>query len=463
MFLFPVIYLVFFFLSVYYVLQGKADRFLLFVIFSLPIYITSLSVSFMYGFGSLIPVMQACKEFLVLLTLGCLIYRLNRQIRFHTIDWLIIAYLSYNLLYVLLPIGSYSFMEKLLSFKSGCFFVFVYFIGRLSTGASVNLNRYFSYTCLVSVAAAMVLLFELASGQHLQTHTGYADYNFYFFNVEPSGNYGLTWTFESGNGIRRFASFFSMPLEHAASTLITLSVLVALMTYKNNQLRPNRFILITLACTLFSVLFAFSRASFVSYFIMLYAYAILMKKKQWLKLFHWGLLSIIVMALIWMQGDLYEFISNTIDFTDSSSVSHLLEWVTGIQAIGSYPLGMGLGASGRIAGEFKENIGGENQLIIIGVQTGWAAIVLYIAVYVSIIRQSAQLFLHSHHNKCRKLGLAMVLLKVGLIIPLLTSEVESYVYISYFAWFLSGLVISIVMETAPLGNQDLWQKQLTSA
>ena len=97
MFLFPVIYLVFFFLSVYYVLQGKTDRFLIFVIFSLPIYITSLSVSFMYGFGSLIPLLQACKEFLVLLTLGCLIYRLKERIQFHTVDWLIIAYLSYNL------------------------------------------------------------------------------------------------------------------------------------------------------------------------------------------------------------------------------------------------------------------------------------------------------------------------------------------------------------------------------
>ena len=446
MFLFPVIYLVFFFLSVYYVLQGKTDRFLIFVIFSLPIYITSLSVSFMYGFGSLIPLLQACKEFLVLLTLGCLIYRLKERIQFHTVDWLIIAYLSYNLLYVILPLGSYSVMENLLSYKSSCFFALVYFIGRLSSGTDVNLNKYFSYICMVAIAAAVVLLFELINGQHLQTHTGYADYNFYFFNVDPSGNYGLTWTFETSNGIKRFASFFSMPLEHAAATLVTLSVLIALMTRRDNKLKLNNFIIIAFCCTLLSVLFAFSRASFVSYFIMLYAYAILTKKKLLLKIFHWGLVALALITLVWTKGDVYDFIASTIDFTDSSSVSHLLEWLDGVQAIASHPLGLGLGASGRIAGELKANIGGENQLIIIGVQTGLVSVLLYLWIYVLIIGNAAKLFMRQSHLKYRKLGIALVLLKVGLIIPLLTSEVESYIYISYFTWFLSGLMISMVAQ-----------------
>lgn len=179
---------------------------------------------------------------------------------------------------------------------------------------------------------------------------------------------------------------------------------------------------------------------------MLYAYAILTKKKLLLKIFHWGLVALALITLVWTKGDVYDFIASTIDFTDSSSVSHLLEWLDGVQAIASHPLGLGLGASGRIAGELKANIGGENQLIIIGVQTGLVSVLLYLWIYVLIIGNAAKLFMRQSHLKYRKLGIALVLLKVGLIIPLLTSEVESYIYISYFTWFLSGLMISMVTQ-----------------
>jgi len=122
----------------------------------------------------------------------------------------------------------------------------------------------------------------------------------------------------------------------------------------------------------------------------------------------------------------------------------LIEWLAGIQSIGNNPMGLGLGYSGRIAGSFGENIGGENQLIIIGVQTGVIAILLYITIYWLIIKNAFQIFISSKSGKERKLGLLLVLLKMGIIIPLLTAEVETYLYISYFIWFFSGLLISIV-------------------
>jgi hypothetical protein len=37
-------------------------------------------------------------------------------------------------------------------------------------------------------------------------------------------------------------------------------------------------------------------------------------------------------------------------------------------------------------------------------------------------------------------------MKIGFIIPLLTSELESSVYISYLSWFLSGLFIHMISE-----------------
>ena len=41
------------------------------------------------------------------------------------------------------------------------------------------------------------------------------------------------------------------------------------------------------------------------------------------------------------------------------------------------------------------------------------------------------------------LAFTIFLFKIGIIIPMFTSNTEAFVYISYFTWFLSGLLINI--------------------
>jgi hypothetical protein len=108
----------------------------------------------------------------------------------------------------------------------------------------------------------------------------------------------------------------------------------------------------------------------------------------------------------------------------------------------SHPLGRGLGASGKIAGAFGENIGGENQLIIIGVQLGVVAVLAYSVIYYKIIATAIKSFRQGAVKEAR-LGLMLFLSKVGLIIPLLTAELDSYIYISYLIWFFSGLLVNM--------------------
>lgn len=443
MFIFPCIYIASFVTALYKLFHKQQEGLLVFVICAMPIYFTSLSIANMYGLTGAIPFFQSFKELLILVSLVAFTYRYNRKIRLQPVDWLVLAYLAYNFLYALLPLGPYSFTERLLALKGISFFPFVYFAGRFCNPLQINVNKWFKYLCLLAILTGIVLVFEVVPYVHLQTYTGYADYNFDFFNVDPAGNYGLTWTFESINGIKRFASFFSMPLEHAAATLISISVIAAMATDKKNRIRINSFLIITFLFTLFSISFAFSRAAFASYFLMIYVYVLMTRNRLLLRIIHVTILAATLAVLIWLEGDIYEVITTTIDFSDSSSMSHLIEWLAGIQAISSNPLGLGLGHSGRIAGSFGENIGGENQLIIIGVQTGIISVLLYIAIYVTLIKNAYSLFVNSTVNKERKIGLLLVLIKVGMIIPLLTAEVEIYVYISYLTWFLSGIMINI--------------------
>ncbi|OLY93399.1 hypothetical protein SAMN05444008_107216 [Cnuella takakiae] len=426
-------------------LRGNAAGLMAFIVFALPLYFTSLSVSYMLGLGTYIPVLQATKELMVVVALAVIVWQLNRRFKPTTTDWILILYVAYAALYLFVPSG-FSFKERLLAFKGLAFFPVVYFAGRLVDPGQINLRKWLSYICVVTIVAGALVAYEALSGEHLQQHTGYADYNLNFFNMEPAGNFGLTWTFETGSGHKRFASFYSMPLEHAAATLISASAIFALSYKRLGRFRLSPLLIVTALATLLSIAFALSRASFVGYFIMLYVYAFAAGKRSWLMGIN-AMIGVGVLAwMVWIKGDILGWVLETIQFADTSSMSHLLEWIDGIQAMIANPFGLGLGTSGRVSGAFGENIGGENQLIIIGVQLGFVGVALYAAAYVTVIWNGILAFRNSNGKEAR-LGLMLFLSRVGLIIPLFTSEVESYIYISYLLWFLSGLLVNMQVKT----------------
>lgn len=445
MFLFPLIYIGSFLLSLYHLSRHKVQGILLFLVFGLPIYTTTLSVCFLYNFRNYIPILQSFKELIILVLLGYLIYNYRTRIKLHLIDKLVIAFFLYTLLYALLPVGQYGLIDKLLALKSLSFFVFVYFTGRLFDPKKIVISQYFYYICIVAIFAAALLLYEVITYQHFQTFTGYADYNYYIYNQEPTGNYGLSWTFEIENGLKRFASFFATPLELSASTLLVLAVLAALYTRDNNKFKPDRLGIVVLLCNIFAVIFSLSRASFVSYFLMIYVYAFLTRMKYLIWLIHGSFVIAVIYILFFINKDLQEFIVSTLDFSNPSSLGHVLEWLDGIQAMISHPLGLGLGESGKIASALGQNVGGENQLIIIGVQAGIIALILYITVYVLLIKNAYRLF-KSARGKERKVCLAVLLMRIGFIVPLMTSNFESYIYISYVSWFISGLFVHMISD-----------------
>jgi O-antigen ligase len=145
---------------------------------------------------------------------------------------------------------------------------------------------------------------------------------------------------------------------------------------------------------------------------------------------------------------------NTITFNNESSLGHIIEWLAGIESMISHPLGIGLGESGRIAAFLGDNTGGENQFIIIGVQAGVIAFAIYIAIYVLLIKNAFQWF-YKLRGKEKKICLAILLMKVGFIIPAMTANFESYIYISYVNWFLTGLFINIISskQEKAVGNK----------
>jgi hypothetical protein len=449
MFLFPLIFVLSFLASLRELLKKNIGGILLFFTCGLPIYITSLSIVNMYGLPQLVPVLQSFKEILVLIALFTVLYNYREKIQLHLVDKLMLFFFIYTFLYVLIPLGQYGFFQRLIAFKSSSFFVLVYFTGRFCNPVSVSISKYFRVICAVLIVATTVLLYELITYQHLQTLTGYAGYNYRFFQQDPSGSYDLSWTFEVNEigraSAKRFASFFANPLEFAASVVLATSILIALYTDKRNRVKPDSFGIVALVCSGISIFFALSRASMISYLFIMYVYAFLTGKRKIIRFIHIFFILVALYVIYMVNKDIRGFIINTLSFNNLSSLGHLVEWMDGIRSMIASPLGIGLGESGRIAGTTGENVGGESQLIILGVQAGVIAMGVYIAVYVISIRLAFQQF-RTTQGPERKLSLALLLARIGLIIPMATTNFESYIYISYTLWFFSGVFIAAVMR-----------------
>jgi hypothetical protein len=438
MVLFAFVYAAGFFYALREILARRYEQILVFFLLSLPIYITALSTLQQAGLGVLVPVFQYSKEIILVITLAMLVFQLNAWPKLNLLDKLVLGYFIWNLLYVFLPLGSFGLYDKLIAFKNMSFFPLIFFIGRLIQPEKIWLSKWQSWILVLTIAAGVVILFEALSSTHLQTFTGYAEYYRKYFGVDPTGNYGLSWTFEIEGGARRFASFFANPLELAAATLLSGAVLVAM--FIKNKIEEPRLFQAALLFSILCVVFALSRASLAGYFMASYLFFLINGNKKILWIYH-GLFVMVAIVFIYFlaNGIIGEFILNTFTFNNSSSLSHLVEWVDGIEAIGRSPIGLGLGESGRVAGELGLNVGGENQIIIIGVQAGVVAIVLYVLMYAVTIVWSAKLFLKGE-GKEQQLGIMLFILKIGMIVPVLTAAVESYLYISAMGWFLVGLM-----------------------
>lgn len=453
---FPITYLLSFSYSIKGVWAGNYGHLSVFLVAGLPIYITSLSILHNNGLDAVIPLFQYSKELWVLLTLGLLLYRLPALPKWNWLDKFMIFYIVYTAVFVVLPIGTFGIVEKLVAYKNISFFPFLYFIGRLLNPELVWISKWQKQILLLAVLAALLLIGELLTSTHFQSITGYASFYDKYFLFDPAGNYGLSWTFEIEGGIKRFASFFSNPLEHAASTLITVSVLViGLLNWR--QTKEPQLLLWAVLASVLSVVFALSRASLAGYLLVSYLFFQLIRQQKILFYYHLlALLVVIVVMFFSFDTDISEFLINTFNFTNSSSLSHLLEWVDGIEAMLANPLGMGLGESGRVAGALGLNTGGENQLIITGVQCGWPAVFLYLAVIGISIYQAAKLVRHAT-GRAAQLGTIVFIIRVGLLIPMLTAAVESYLFVSYLGWLLTGL-----MSTAWSSGENLAPASLKS-
>ncbi len=429
------------------IFEGKWSYFVFFLAAYLPFYITSLSIVYLAtGSPELLLVFQSLKELVVLLAVLVFVFYqrkiFNYPFRLQSTDWLMLALLGLGFLYLLLPLGAASFANKALYYKSMLLPGLVYFLGRNTRFGDREVHWLFRIIFVIAILGFLVNCAEsFVLDAHLQQFSGYAVYNREINGIDPTGNFGLTWTFETQAVTKRLAGFFSDPLELASSVLMGFAAgLIWFLTSKKEYTWPY---LLVMGCSLGSLVFSSSRAAFGAFFIMVFFVALVFRLYRLIGFGLLVLLAFVAYILFFASEEFYYFVLDTLTFESDSSVGHVVEWLLALDSMVANPLGIGLAMSGNFGSVSEElRVGGENQFLIYGVQLGWAGMLLYILLLGSGVKNSIHVF-----RTTDKLGMARVsftgaVVKVGLLLPLFTANVEIYTYVSWMSWWMIGASIN---------------------
>lgn len=438
-------------------LKANFQYVLIYVLVCFPVYTLLLAIIY-DGFESaeLVKLIQYSKELLIFSALGLWIFGqknvLKREWYISTLDYCFIAFVGLGGVFLLLGTGDATRVNQAIYFKNILLIAVFYFLGRNLQIDTASWHKLFKIVFGITILACALVTLEKIAGVHFHSLIGYAKYNLAIKDIDPAGVFGLTYTFEAQGGKPRYAAFFANPLELSASMLISLSaglIYFLYVKYRDNKLKYLCFIVAAFIC----VLFAYSRASFVTIFLMLIFMAFLLRYYKILKVTLVLGIGLTVFILIFASEELKYFVIDTIRFENSSSVTHVLDWLKAIESMISNPEGIGLAMSGNAGGVERDLIvGGENQYLIYGVQMGVLGMILYILMLRIGIRNSWRAFRGSKNREEGIIPFVAASVKFGLLLPLFTANAEAYIYVALFSWWLIGYSESKYQKLVEQGN-----------
>ncbi len=376
----------------------------------------------------------------------------NWRIRLHTVDWFFVAFLLITLLYAAAPIGQATISSKLVGLKNILLLGLSYFLGRNSSLKALESKKMLQVVILIGVVACVFTIIEFGTYTHFQSISGFARYNEDINEIDPRGHYDLAYTFQTSFAKKRFAAFFSNPLELASAML--LSFAAALFLLVNSKFESTKWLYFVGAVSaVLALYFSFSRSSMVALVMVLFLAAVL---KKYYRLIASGVLAVLAIAfyIAFLAGaDLRNFVVDTLTFQNPSSFGHLVSWFEGIESMIANPMGLGLGTSG--SGTSVENelrVSGENQFLIFGVQLGVVGLYLYLQLLVASIIFCVKTFRKARSREEQMIPFVAACVKFGLLMPAMTSNIETYLYIALISWWMVGYSIQTYRKISTSGE-----------
>ena len=428
------------------IFEGDAYYLLLYILFTLPFYATFQLIIFKgFNLTPLVNLLKYSKDFVFFVGFFVFIFGkkesfIEREWQLTLLDKLFLGFMTLTLIYMLIPLGGAPILSKIIYAKNTFLIGIVYFLGRYTNIDKQRWSFIVKVLIYLTIGSFLLALSEKISGTHLQSILDYGRFNLVMNDIFPTGNYGLSWTFERQGGLPRLAAFFANPLEFAASLLLFLSVgLNYLLHTKYNSNRLAYLGMLLLVAL--SFFFSYSRGAIIAGGIIVFITLLLEKKYQFLRVILVLVIMVVIYISFFSSKESQYFILDTLSFQNTSSLGHLLEWLEGINSMIQNPMGIGLAMSGNANGVDQTlKIGGENQFLIYGVQMGFLVLLIYISMLIKGIRDSLKVFKLSSKQHVKSISYVVAATKIGLLIPLFTANAELYLFVSFLSWFLIGFI-----------------------
>jgi len=360
------IFIVFYFIVFTYTItkisKGKIEYLIIFVCTCLPIYTTLQAQAFkIFNSENFLTVIKLSKDTIfiyafIIFLFGKNVHLFKRTFKFSLVDKLILIFTLIVAIYALIPLGEADVFSKLIYAKNLFIISITYLIGRNIKIDEVFFNTIKKILKNLILSLTFFLCFEFILSTHFHTIIDFSNYNTIINEIDPQGNFGLSWSFESQGSLPRYAAFFADPLELSASLLLLTSLLI--YNFWNNKKYINYFLLFMVGA---AFLFSFSRGAIVAC-IGIVLFALLLNKKYKTLLFIFGSFILSTLSLLYFGSDEIRYlIIDTLKFENTSSLGHLVEWIEGILSIFENPFGIGLAMSGNASGVDQAiKVGGEN-------------------------------------------------------------------------------------------------------
>ena len=442
-----VFFIVFYFIIFGYTIdkisRGKIEYLIIYICTCLPIYTTLQAQAFkIFNTEIVVAIIKLSKDIIfiyafIIFLFGKNIHLFKRIFKFSLVDKLILIFTLIVTIYALIPLGEADIFSKLIYAKNLYIISITYLIGRNIKIDEVFFNSIKKILKYLILSLTFFLCFEFILSTHFHSIIDFSNYNILVNEIDPQGNYGLSWSFESQGSSPRYAAFFADPLELSASLLLLTSLLI--YNFWNNKRNISYFLLFMVAA---AFLFSFSRGAIVAC-IGIVLFGLLLNKKYKFLLLIFGLFLLSTLSLIYFGSEeIRYFIIDTLKFENTSSLGHLVEWIEGILSIFENPLGIGLAMSGNASGVDQAiKVGGENQFLIFGVQMGVLSIITYVLILFFVIKRSCKVYYLSSNND-KHISFIVACTKFGLLLPLLTANAELYLFVSLTTWFFAGYIES---------------------
>ena len=454
---FIVFYFIIFSYTIDKITRGKIEYLIIYICTCLPIYTTLQAQAFkVFNSEIIVTIIKLSKDIIfiyafTIFLFGKNIHLFKRIFKFSLVDKLILIFTLIVTIYALIPLGEADIFSKLIYAKNLYIISITYLIGRNIKIDEVFFNTIKKILKYLILSLTFFLCFEFILSTHFHSIIDFSNYNILVNDIDPQGNYGLSWSFESQGSSPRYAAFFADPLELSASLLLLTSLLI--YNFWNNKRNISYFLLFMVAA---AFLFSFSRGAIVAC-IGIVLFGLLLNKKYKSLLLIFGLFLLSTLSLIYFGSEeIRYFIIDTLKFENTSSLGHLVEWIEGILSIFENPLGIGLAMSGNASGVDQAiKVGGENQFLIFGVQMGVLSIITYVLILFFVIKRSCKVYFMSS-NYVKHISFIVACTKFGLLLPLLTANAELYLFVSLATWFFAGYIESRYTELNFEKNKSLY-------